>query len=69
MQEYRYLPPSFGGMGLHNLTVEATTALLNLFLQYYGTDTSLGIYLSTSIENLQLELGVSECPFKYDYEV
>ena len=68
-REWRYLPPSFGRMGLHNLTAEATTASLNLFLQHYGTDTLLGIYLSTSIENLQLELGVSKCPFKYDYEV
>ena len=25
--------------------------------------------MTTSIENLQLELGVSECPFKYDYAI
>lgn len=30
-------------MGLSNLTLEATAALLNAFLQYYGTDTFIGI--------------------------
>ena len=48
---------------------EATAASLNLFLQHYGTNTSLGTYLKTSIKNLQLELGVTSCPFKYNYGV
>ena len=65
----RYIPACFGGMGLKSLTVEATTASLNLFLQHYGTDTSLGQYLTFSIENLQLELGVAGCPFSYDYGI
>ena len=64
----RYILPYLGGMGLNSLTVEATAASLNLFLQYYGTVTSLGQYLTFSIENLQLELGVAGCPFSYNYE-
>ena len=66
---WRYIPASHGGMELKNLTAEATAASLNLFLQHYGTDTSLGTYLTTTIENLQLELGVTGCPFQYDYSV
>ena len=56
-------------MELNCLTIEATAASLNLFLQHYGTDTSLGTYLTASIENLQLELGVAGCPFNYDFKI
>ena len=66
---WRYIPSNHGGMGLRYLMAEATAASLNLFLQHYGTDTSLGTYLTTSIENLQLELGVTGYPFQYDYGV
>ena len=41
---------------------------MNSFLQHYGTATPLGIYLKGSLENLQLELGVQHCPFKYNFE-
>ena len=67
--EWRYLPSCYGGMELNCLTVEATAASLNLFLQHYGTDTSLGTYLTTSIENMQLELGMAGYPFKYDFKI
>ena len=56
-KEWRYIPPCYGGMGLHHLTAEETTASLSLFLQHYDADTLMGTYLTTSIENLQLELG------------
>ena len=62
--DWRYLPPCYGGMELNCLTVEATATLLNLFLQHYGTDTTLGTYLTTTVENMQLELGVAGCPFE-----
>ena len=29
----------------------------------------LGHFLTASIENLQLELGVAGCPFKYDFDI
>ena len=55
-------------MGLHSLPIEATIGSINAFLQHYGTETALGLYLRASLENLQLELGVSSCPLEYDYE-
>ena len=65
----RYLPACYGGVGLNSLVAEATTASLNSFLQHYGTETAIGTYLTASLENLQLELGVSGCPLNYDYDV
>ena len=54
--EWRYLPSCYGGMGHNNLTIKVTAVSLNAFLQHYGTNTSIGIYLTASIKNLQLEL-------------
>ena len=45
-REWRYLPTCYGGIGLSNLTIKATAASLNAFLQCYGTNTSVGIYLT-----------------------
>ena len=67
--EWRYLPSCYGGMGLNNLPIKATAASLNAFLQHYGTNTSIGIYLTASIENLQLKMGVAGCLFDYNYEI
>ena len=67
-EEWRYLPAAFCGMGLHNLVTETASATLNSFLQHYNTDSALGITLSTTLENLQLKLGVQGCPLHYDYD-
>ena len=67
-KEWRYLPAAFCGMGLHNLVIETASATLNSFLQHYNTDLALGITLSVTLENLQLELGVQGCPLHYDYD-
>ena len=67
--ELRYIPSCFGGFALRSLTTEATAESLNMFLQHYGTESSLGIFLTATIENLQLELGVTGCPFTYDYSI
>ena len=32
--KWRYLPPNYGGIGLHSLKYEATLASLNMFLQH-----------------------------------
>ena len=37
-------------------------------LQHYGTESPLGLYLTATLENLQLELGVRRCPFEYDFQ-
>ena len=65
-KQWRYLPAGFGGMGLEELTTSTAAATINSFLQHYQMDTALGITLTAAIENLQLELGVRDCPFKYD---
>ena len=66
-KELRYIPPTYGGIGLYDLTCETTGATLNSLLQHYGTETPLGIYLTASLENMQIELGVQHCPFLYDF--
>ncbi len=44
-KESRYLPSTFSGIGLHDLTTEVIVATLSSFLQYYGQPTGLGITL------------------------
>ena len=65
----RYIPSCFGGFGLRSLKFEATTEAINMFLQHYETESTLGIFLTATLENLQLELGVTGCPFTYDYSI
>ena len=67
-KEWRYLPPTFSGMGLFDLTTETTAATINAFLQHYGTDSPVGVTLQATLENLQIELGVRGCPLDYDFE-
>ena len=43
--QWRYLPPAFSGMGLFDLTTEATAATINSLLQHYGTESPVGITL------------------------
>ena len=50
-------------MGLYDLITETTPSNLNSFLQRYNTDSALGITLTTTLENLQLELGSGSAPF------
>ncbi|EJK43742.1 hypothetical protein THAOC_37785, partial [Thalassiosira oceanica] len=39
--ELRYIPSQYGGFALKSLTSEATAEALNMFLQHYGTDSTL----------------------------
>ena len=68
-KEWQYLPPTFSRMGLFDLTTETTAATINSLLQHYGTDSPVGITLQATMENLQIELGVSGCPLNYDYTI
>ena len=68
-KEWRYLPATFGGIELFDLTTETTAANLSMFLQHYDTKSALGITLKAAMEHLQLELGVPDCPLQYDFEV
>jgi endonuclease/exonuclease/phosphatase family metal-dependent hydrolase len=66
--EWRYLPSAFGGIGLYDLPIETAAANLSMLLQHYEVQTKLGITLKAAIEHLQIEIGVSDCPFNYDYD-
>ncbi|KAL7459566.1 hypothetical protein ACHAWC_011573 [Mediolabrus comicus] len=68
-KEWRYLPPSLGGMGLFDLPIETAAATISSFLQHYETNSALGHNLKAAMEHLQVEIGVSDCPFNYDYSV
>ncbi len=66
---WRYLPLTFSGISLHNLTTDITAAILKSFLQHYGQPTGLGITLLAALENMQIKIGLPDCPLDYDYKV
>ena len=68
-KQWRYLPSGYGGMGLEDLTAATAAATINSFLQHYQVDSALGLTLTATLENLQLELGVRDCPLRYDYKI
>ena len=68
-KEWRHLPSAFCGMGLYDITTETSAATINMMVQHYGTDSALGITLQASLENLQLELGVTRCPLHYNFKI
>lgn len=58
--QWRTLPFSFYGIGLPDLGCEQTTEQLNFFLKHYGTSTHLGALMSSSFEQLILEIGLGK---------
>ena len=56
------------GIGFNNLTLETLAATLNLHLQHNNTRIALGITLTTTLENLQLQLGVRKFTPLYNYD-
>ena len=64
----RYMLPYLGGIGLFDLTTETTSATLNSLLQHYGTKTPIGITLKATLQNMQMEMGVTGCPLTYDFK-
>ena len=67
-KEWRYLLVAFCGMCLFGLTAETTAATLNSFLHHYNMGSAVRITLTTTLENLQPELGVTKYPLLYDYD-
>ena len=65
--EWRHLPSTFGGVGLRKLLVEVLIGRVNLFIQHYGTSSTLGQKLTISLEALQLEVGMRTCPLNKPY--
>ena len=64
---WRRIHQTFGGVGLIDLPVEQFICRVNIFMQHYGTPSSLGHKLSTSIHWLQLQVGCLHCPFSLPY--
>ena len=58
-------------MGLFGLSTETIAATLDLFLQRYNINmnTAIRITLTTSLENLQIELGIPNNSLKYNFEI
>ncbi len=59
----------FGGVGLRKLLMEVVIARINLFLQHYGTPSTLGSKLNFMIQHLQLEVGINICPLDIPYQL
>ena len=49
---------------MFDLTTETTVAQLNALLQYYKTNTELGMTITAELELLQLEIGVTGNPLE-----
>ena len=64
---WRRIHQTFGGVGLIDLPVEQFICRVNIFMQHYGTPSSLGHKLSTSIHWLQLQVGCLDCPLSLPY--
>ena len=66
-REWRTLHRAFGGVGMLDLVVEHTICMINIFVQHYGTGTTLAMKFTACLETLQLELGCLGNPLKEDY--
>ncbi|KAL3760545.1 hypothetical protein ACHAWU_009506 [Discostella pseudostelligera] len=64
---WRRLHQTFGGIGLLDLATEQHICRINFFLQHYGSLSTLGKKLMSSLHFLQLQLGCSGCPILQDY--
>ena len=63
-KEWRYLPSTFCGIEMFDLTTDTTVAQLNALLQHYKTNTEIGITITAELELLQLEIGVTGNPLE-----
>jgi hypothetical protein len=55
--EWRTIHRAFGGIGSFSVAVEHTIDMINIFIQHYGSETTLARKFLASIEALQLEIG------------
>ena len=67
-KELRRISFTFGGFGLFNFPVEQFIQRAHLFLQHFGTPSTLGMKLDAAMEALQLHLGCSSNPLSLDYD-
>lgn len=65
--QWRMIPREFGGIGLYSLEVEQTIGWVNMILQHYGVNNTLGKKCKMSLECLQLEIGCAGNPLKENF--
>ena len=66
---WRRIPQLFGGIGLLSLTTEQHICRVNLFCQHFGSSSTIGHKLLTSLHWLQMQLGCPGNPLSLDYAV
>ena len=59
---WRCLHRSFLGIGLFNFEIELLIQRVNMFIQHFDSPYDLGITLRTTLELVQLEAGLTQCP-------
>ena len=64
---WRQLPHTFGGIGLLSLPIEQHICRVNIFCQHFGSASTLGHKLLTSVHWLQIQLGITGNPLLLDY--
>ena len=67
--QWRTIPREFGGIGLYSLTVEQTLGWINMILQHYGVNNTIGKKCRMSLECLQLEIGCTGNPLDESFSV
>ena len=66
---WRRLPHLFGGIGLLSLPIEQHICRVNLFCQHFGSTSTIGQKLLTSLHWLQMQIGCSGNPLLFDYSI
>ena len=64
---WRRTHQTFGGIGLLDLPIEQFICRVNIFMQHYGTPSSIGHKLSVSLHWLQLQIGCIGSPLLLPY--
>ena len=65
-QDAVYAPKEEGGLGITNLHTFQGCSHIALFVEHIATDSITGQLLQTSLENMQLEVGVGRNLFTLD---
>jgi hypothetical protein len=65
---WRTLHRSFLGIGLFNFDIEMMIQRINLFIQHYDSPYDIGITLRATMELVQLEAGLLDCPLNNSFQ-
>lgn len=64
---WRTLHRSFLGIGLLDFSTELMIQRVNIFLQHYDSPFDIGITLRATMELVQLEAGLADCPLNHPF--